>query len=153
MCHRTLCSGADDIDDIRFHTQKCKEQENKRIPLQITRKCNKHIYIEHNTLCLYGSNIQRDSDGVEAKMRGFYLFENHENEMIITQIYILQSTCQITLCLFRTDSAQNLLNKMETEDAFETMKRLVLERRSVRKYLNKEIPVEELREVLALAQV
>ena len=42
---------------------------------------------------------------------------------------------------------------METEDAFETMKRLMLERRSVRKYLNKEIPVEELKEVLALAQV
>ena len=41
---------------------------------------------------------------------------------------------------------------METEDAFETMKRLMLERRSVRKYLNKEIPVEELKEVLALAQ-
>lgn len=42
---------------------------------------------------------------------------------------------------------------MSTVDSFETVKRLVLERRSVRKYLNKDIPVEELKEVLALAQV
>lgn len=42
---------------------------------------------------------------------------------------------------------------MSAVDPFETVKRLVLERRSVRKYLNKEIPIEELKEVLALAQV
>ena len=42
---------------------------------------------------------------------------------------------------------------MATVDSFETVKRLVFERRSVRKYLNKEIPIEELKEVLALAQV
>ena len=29
----------------------------------------------------------------------------------------------------------------------------IFQRRSVRKYLNKEIPIEELKEVLALAQV
>lgn len=42
---------------------------------------------------------------------------------------------------------------MQSEDSFEMMKRLMLERRSVRKYLNKEIPMEELKEVIALAQV
>lgn len=42
---------------------------------------------------------------------------------------------------------------MESEDSFEMMKRLMLERRSVRKYLNKEIPIEELKEVISLAQV
>ena len=42
---------------------------------------------------------------------------------------------------------------MESEDSFELMKRLMLERRSVRKYLNKEIPIEELKEVISLAQV
>ena len=45
------------------------------------------------------------------------------------------------------------LSFMATVDSFETVKRLVFERRSVRKYLNKEIPIEELKEVLALAQV
>lgn len=42
---------------------------------------------------------------------------------------------------------------MESCDSFETVKKLVLERRSVRKYLDKEIPAEELKEVLELAQV
>lgn len=42
---------------------------------------------------------------------------------------------------------------MEQMDSYETMKRLMIERRSVRKYLDKEIPVEELKEVLELAQV
>ena len=42
---------------------------------------------------------------------------------------------------------------MENTDSFETVKRLMLERRSVRKYLDKEIPEEELKEVLMLAQV
>ena len=42
---------------------------------------------------------------------------------------------------------------METTDAYETVKRLMLERRSVRKYVDKEIPSEELKEVIELAQV
>ena len=42
---------------------------------------------------------------------------------------------------------------METADSYETVKRLMLERRSVRKYLNKEIPSEELKEVIELSQV
>lgn len=41
---------------------------------------------------------------------------------------------------------------MASEDTFEVVKRLVLDRRSVRKYLDKEIPMEELKEVIALAQ-
>lgn len=44
-------------------------------------------------------------------------------------------------------------HNMSTVDPFETVKRLTLERRSVRKYLDKEIPIDELKEVLALAQV
>ena len=42
---------------------------------------------------------------------------------------------------------------MSTVDPFETVKKLIFERRSVRKYLNVEIPLEELKEVLALSQV
>lgn len=41
---------------------------------------------------------------------------------------------------------------MESESTFDVVKRLMLDRRSVRKYLDKEIPMEELKEVLALAQ-
>ena len=41
---------------------------------------------------------------------------------------------------------------MANEEPFEVVKRLVLDRRSVRKYLDKEIPMEELKEVIALAQ-
>ena len=41
---------------------------------------------------------------------------------------------------------------MASEDTFEVVKRLVLDRRSVRKYLDKEIPMEELKEVIALAR-
>ena len=41
---------------------------------------------------------------------------------------------------------------MASEDTFEVVKRLVPDRRSVRKYLDKEIPMEELKEVIALAQ-
>ena len=42
---------------------------------------------------------------------------------------------------------------MENLDSYETLKKLMLERRSVRKYLDQEIPAEELKEVLELAQV
>ena len=42
---------------------------------------------------------------------------------------------------------------MSTIDPFETVKKLIFERRSVRKYLNVELPLEELQEVLALSQV
>ena len=39
----------------------------------------------------------------------------------------------------------SFFKKMESEDSFEMMKRLMLERRSVRKYLNKEIPIRNWR--------
>lgn len=41
---------------------------------------------------------------------------------------------------------------MESESTFDVVKRLMLDRRSVRKYMDKEIPMEELKEVIALAQ-
>lgn len=41
---------------------------------------------------------------------------------------------------------------MESESTFDVVKRLMLDRRSVRKYLDKEIPMDELKEVLTLAQ-
>ena len=42
--------------------------------------------------------------------------------------------------------------EMESESTFDVVKRLMLDRRSVRKYLDKEIPMDELKEVLTLAQ-
>ena len=41
---------------------------------------------------------------------------------------------------------------MESESTFDVVKRLMLDRRSVRKYMDEEIPMEELKEVIALAQ-